>query len=70
MSGLPEIGAEAPGFILRDADEVEHRFGRGASDAAATLLFFFTHGCPTCDLTAPLVERLHSREGAGSARVG
>ena len=69
MSRLPEIGAEAPGFILRDADQVEHGFGRGASDAAATLLFFFTHDCPTCALTAPLLERLHRALAGARLRV-
>ncbi|MXY24413.1 MAG: TlpA family protein disulfide reductase [Acidobacteria bacterium] len=59
MSDLPGAGATAPPFTLNDAAGATHVFSASNPDAApATLLFFFKHDCATCDLTAPVVERV------------
>ena len=57
MSQLPPPGATAPPFTLRDADDREHAFGK-RSRGLATLLFFLKRDCATCDLTAPVVQRI------------
>ena len=57
MSTLPAAGAPAPPFTLADAAGRRLAFG-DRSDHAATLLFFLKHDCATCELTAPVVERI------------
>ena len=57
MSPLPAPGAKAPSFTLGDADGRLHRFD-DVSAHPATLLLFFKRDCATCDLTAPVVERI------------
>ena len=57
MSTLPAAGAPAPPFTLADAAGRRLAFG-DQSDRAATLLFFLKHDCATCELTAPVVERI------------
>ena len=69
MSELPAAGADAPVFTLRDRDDGSLTFGNSAASGPATLLFFFKHDCGTCDLTAPLVERLHGALAADGLRV-
>ena len=64
MSSLPAAGAAVPPFALHDAGGAAQTFGHtgnaaGADAAPTTLLFFFKHDCATCDLTAPVVERIH-----------
>ena len=44
-------------------------FGPGGPAAPATLLFFFKHDCATCELTAPLVERVHRALSGRGLRV-
>ena len=69
MSELPASGAQAPGFTLTDRDGTSLTFGEGEPSAPTTLLFFFKHDCATCDLTAPLVERLHGALAGEGLRV-
>ena len=69
MSELPAVGAEAPTFALRDRTQGSLTFGGSAPPTPATLLFFFKHDCATCDLTAPLVERLHGALATDGLRV-
>ena len=69
MSELPAVGAEAPTFALRDRTHGSLTFGNSAPPTPATLLFFFKHDCATCDLTAPLVERLRGALAADGLRV-
>ena len=68
MSELSATGATAPAFSLRNRNAEPLAFG-DAETAPATLLFFFKHDCATCDLTAPLVERLHRALAAEGLRV-
>ena len=68
MSDLPATGVRAPAFSLRDRNGEPLTFG-DAETAPVTLLFFFKHDCATCDLTAPLVERLHGALAAKGLRV-
>ena len=68
MSDLPVAGAEAPAFSLTDRQGATLAFDGGGA-AGATLLFFFKHDCATCELTAPLVERLHRALGPHGLRV-
>ena len=72
MSNLPAAGAVAPPFTLRDAAGAPHAFGSpDGSSSAATLLFFFKHDCATCDLTAPVIERIHrGLSGSGLRLLG
>ncbi len=71
MSMLPAPGTRASSFALRDAAGSACVFGPDGPAAPATLLFFFKHDCATCDLTAPLVERVHrALAGAGLRVVG
>ena len=65
MSGLVQPGDPAPSFGLSDGAGAEHRLDTGP----ATLLFFFKHDCPTCDLVAPLVEQVHGALGSTGLRV-
>ncbi|MCY4507527.1 MAG: TlpA disulfide reductase family protein, partial [Acidobacteria bacterium] len=67
MSDLPAAGAEAPAFSLTDRQGSPMAFDGDAR--GATLLFFFKHDCATCELTAPLVERLHRALGPLGLRV-
>ena len=69
MGELPAAGAEAPAFTLRARAGGSVTFGNCEPPAQATLLFFFKHDCATCDLTAPLVERLNGALAAGGLRV-
>ena len=69
MSTLPTVGSKAPAFALRDAAGKACEFGPERSGAPATLLFFFKHDCATCELTAPLVERLHRALSGAGLRV-
>ena len=68
MSDLPAAGAEAPAFSLTDRQGAALAFDGGGA-AGATLLFFFKHDCATCELTAPLVERLHQALAPHGLRV-
>ena len=71
MSTLPASGSGAASFALRDAAGNPCVFGPEGPAAPATLLFFFKHDCATCDLTAPLVERVHrALSGAGLRVLG
>ena len=76
MSSLPAPGAAAPPFALQDAGGTARTFGTAgnagdAGAASATLLFFFKHDCATCDLTAPVIERIHrGLSGAGLRLLG
>ena len=58
MSNLPAPGSTAPAFTLRDAVGTAHAFGAETSASPATLLFFYKHDCPTCDVMAPVVQRI------------
>ena len=69
MSALPAAGAIAPAFTLRDAGGAAHAFAAGEDAAPATLLFFFKHDCATCDLTAPVIERIHRGLGSAGLRL-
>jgi peroxiredoxin len=46
-------------------------FGAAGAGALAppTLLFFWKHDCPTCDLVAPLVQRVHAALGGAGLRT-
>jgi len=69
MSELPPVGSQAPAFSLRDRAGAMLTFADQLADP--TLLFFFKHDCATCDLTAPLIERLHrALDGLGLRVVG
>ena len=57
----------APAFSLSTGNNQVVAFGGG--DAVPTLLVFFKHDCATCDLTLPLVERLHTALSAEGLRV-
>ena len=69
MSELLGAGAEAQAFALTNRDGTPLTFGDRDPAAPATLLFFFRYDCATCDLTAPLVERLHGTLAAEGLRV-
>ena len=69
VSPLPTPGSVAPAFMLRDAQGTAQAFGDGSGAARATLLFFFKHDCPTCDLMAPVVERVHRGLADAGLRV-
>ena len=69
MSDLPAAGTEAPAFSLTDRQGGTLAFDGDADAPGATLLFFFKHDCATCELTAPLVERLHRALGPHGLRV-
>ena len=69
MSTLPLPGSRAASFALRDAVGDSCVFGPDGPAAPATLVFFFKHDCATCDLTAPLVERVHRALSGSGLRV-
>ena len=69
MSTLPTPGSTASSFALRDAAGDPCVFGPEGPAAPATLLFFFKHDCATCELTAPLVERVHQALSGVGLRV-
>ncbi len=69
MSELPAASAEAPAFTLRDRGGKSLTLGDDGPSSSASLLFFFKHDCATCDLTAPLIERLHRALAASGLRV-
>ena len=69
MSTLPTPGSRASSFVLRDAAGDPCVFGPEGPAAPATLLFFFKHDCATCELTAPLVERVHRSLAGSGLRV-
>ena len=69
MSDLPAAGAEAPAFSLTDRQGGALAFDGDGGASGATLLFFFKHDCATCELTAPLVERLHRALAPHGLRV-
>ena len=58
MSTLPTAGSLAPAFTLRDAAGAAHAFDGRSGTSPATLLFFYKHDCPTCDVMAPVVQRI------------
>lgn len=66
MSALPRSGSVAPSFTLQDAAGRSHVFGAAAGPM---LLFFFKHDCPTCDVAAPFIERVHAGLGARGLRT-
>ncbi len=66
MSRLPAAGSTAPAFSL--ADRAGGQLDVSEIPATGTLLFFFKHDCDTCDLTAPLLVRLHDALGASGLR--
>ncbi|MCY3845429.1 MAG: TlpA disulfide reductase family protein [Acidobacteria bacterium] len=73
MSTLPTPGTKAASFTLRDTTGAPCGLDPDAegSAAPATLLFFFKHDCATCDLTAPLLERVHQAlSGSGLRTLG
>ena len=67
MSTLPDVGVQAPVFTLTDRNGEIQAFDDRTADP--TVLFFFKHDCATCDLTAPLVERLHGALATQGLRV-
>ncbi len=69
MSTIPSSGAVAPSFSLRDAAGSTHKFDAETSTTPATLLFFFKHDCPTCDVMAPVVQRIGDGLGDAGLRV-
>ena len=69
MSTLPTSGSRAASFALRDGAGDTRVFGPDGPSAPATLLFFFKHDCATCDLTAPIVERVHRALSGSGLRV-
>ena len=71
MSKLPTAGSQAASFTLRDAAGTAHAFATAESTdpPPAILLFFFKHDCATCDLTAPLVERMFQALCGNGLRV-
>ena len=69
MSTLPAPGSKAASFALGDSAARPCVFGPGGPAAPATLLFFFKHDCATCELTAPLVERVHRALSGRGLRV-
>jgi len=69
-TGFPRPGAKAPPFRLIGAQGGEIALDDGgASGARATLLFFFKHDCPTCDLSVPVLERLRHGLAESGLRV-
>ena len=56
MSQLPAPGTTAPSFAL-GSGTLRQTFDK-TEDHPATLLFFVKHDCATCDLTAPVVQRI------------
>ena len=69
MSTLPTSGTKAASFTLRDVAGDPCVFGPEGPTAPATLLFFFKHDCATCELTAPLIERVHRALAGSGLRV-
>ncbi len=69
MSTVPTPGTKAASFALCDTAGDPCAFGPEGPAAPATLLFFFKHDCATCDLTAPLVERVHRALSGSGLRV-
>jgi peroxiredoxin len=67
MSELPSAGAQAPAFSLNNRDSHATSFNNDAT--GPTVLFFFKRDCATCDLTAPLIERLHRAFAQTKLRV-
>lgn len=67
MSQLPTSGAVAPSFTVGSGD-LRHTFDTD-SDHPVTLLLFVKHDCATCDLTAPIVERVFRALGPFGLRV-
>ena len=57
MSQLPTPTSTAPSFTLGDSDARSHPFD-DVSAYPAALLLFVKQDCATCDLTAPVVERV------------
>ena len=43
---------------MRDAEGAAHAFDGRSGTSPATLLFFYKHACPTCDVMAPVVQRI------------
>ena len=68
MSQLPTPDARAPAFTLTDADGHQQPFD-DVTGHPATLLFFVKHDCATCDLTAPVVERVFQGLSPAGLRV-
>ena len=58
MSCLPTTGTKSPAFTLSELNGKTLAFDDTGTPATA-LLFFFKDDCATCDLTAPLIQRLH-----------
>lgn len=56
-SRLPASGEPAPAFRLPDIEGHVHEVG-SARDPGAALVVFVKHDCPTCDLSAPVIERI------------
>ncbi len=69
MSTLPTAGSQAPAFTLRDAEGAAHAFDGRSGTSPATLLFFYKHDCPTCDVMAPVVQRIGDALHAAGLRV-
>lgn len=61
-------GAPAPGFQLCDLAGTEHALS-GLVANGPILLVFFKISCPTCQLTLPFLERLHTRALPGAPRI-
>ena len=69
MSTLPTAGSLAPAFTLRDAAGTAHAFDGRSGTSPATLLFFYKHDCPTCDVMAPVVQRIGNALHEAGLRV-
>ena len=67
MSTLPDVGIQAPTFTLSDPSGELFVFDENTT--SSTLFFFFKHDCATCDLTAPLIERLHEALATEGLRI-
>jgi peroxiredoxin len=61
MSALP-AGAKAPAFTLQSADGKTQSLG-DALKKGPVVTAFFKVSCPTCQFTAPFLERLHETYG-------
>jgi peroxiredoxin len=57
MSALP-VGAKAPTFALQSADGTKLNLA-DALEKGPVVAAFFKVSCPTCQFTAPFLERLH-----------
>ncbi len=65
MSQLP-TGVAAPHFQLKSIKVLERTLSE-ALTRGPVVLAFYKASCPTCQLTFPYLQKIHSELGAGSA---